>query len=172
MPQPLERLFIETKVAAGDSGEIEGIAWPFNAPDRVGDVIEKGAFAGTPLPLPMLFGHDGNDPVGAWSEAKEAADGLHLKGKLLIGEVKRADEVAALVKAGAVRGISIGFVTRKAVGRKGGGRTISKLELLEASLVAIPMHPGAKVTSAKSAVEAIRIAEAISRVASAIRSST
>lgn len=165
----MERLFLETKFAADDSGEIEGLAWPFGSPDRVGDVIEKGAFAGAALPLPMLFGHDPDDPVGAWSEAIEATDGLRLKGRLLVGEVRRADEVRALVKAGAVRGLSIGFLTKKAMPRKGGGRTISKLELLEASLVAIPMHPGARVTSAKSAVRAIELAAAITRTASALR---
>lgn len=165
----MDRIFIETKVAANDSGEIEGIAWPFGRPDRIGDVIEKGAFADAKLPLPMLFGHDGNDPVGAWTTASETDEGLLLKGNLLVGDVARAREVAALVKAGAVRGISIGFVTRKASPRKGGGRTIKELELLEASLVALPMHPGARITSAKSAVEAIRIAEAIKRTANAIR---
>jgi HK97 family phage prohead protease len=165
----MERLFFETKFAAADTGEIEGLAWPFGSPDRVGDVIEKGAFNGASLPLPMLFGHDPEDPVGAWSEALEAADGLRLKGRLLIGEVRRADEVYALVKAGAVRALSIGFITKKAAPRKGGGRTISKLELLEASLVTIPMHPGARVTSAKSAVRAIELAAAINRAAQAIR---
>ena len=165
----MERLFIETKFATDDNGAIEGLAWPFGTPDRVGDVIEKGAFAEAVLPLPMLFGHDGNDPVGSWTEAVEAEDGLRLKGRMLVGEVRRADEVRALVKAGAVRGISIGFITRKAGPRKGGGRTITKLELLEASLVAIPMHPGARVTSAKSAVRALELAAAINRVASAIR---
>ena len=165
----MERFFLETKIAATDSGEIEGIAWPFGKPDRVGDEITKGAFAAAKMPLPMLFGHDGNDPVGAWSEAEEADEGLLLKGALLVNDVLRAREVAALVKAGAVRGISIGFVAKKAMPRKGGGRTIKELELLEASLVAIPMHPGARVTSAKSAIDAIRIAEAINRTAHALR---
>ncbi|RWF62553.1 HK97 family phage prohead protease [Mesorhizobium sp.] len=165
----MERLVFETKFAASDTGEIEALAWPFGTGDRVDDWIEKGAFAEAKLPLPMLFSHDPDDPVGAWSEAKEADDGLRLKGRLLVGEVKRADEVRALVKAGAVRGISIGFITKKSMPRKGGGRTISKLELLEASLVAIPMHPGARVTSAKSAVRALEIATAINRLATAIR---
>lgn len=165
----MERLFFETKFLAGDAGEIEGLAWPFATPDRVGDVIEKGSFANVSLPLPMLFGHDGNDPVGAWTEATEAADGLRLKGRLLVGEVRRADEVRSLVRAGAVRGVSIGMIVKKAMPRKGGGRLISSLELLEASLVAIPMHPGARVTSAKSAVRALEIAAAINRLAAAIR---
>jgi len=159
----MDKLFLETKFMAGDSGEIEGLAWPFGSPDRVGDVIEKGAFADARLPLPMLFGHDQNDPVGVWTEATERPDGLHLKGKLLVEDVARAREVRALVKSGAVRGISVGFVTRKALARPGGGRTISKLELLEASLVALPMHPGARITSAKSAVKALAIADAINR---------
>lgn len=163
----MDRLFFETKILADDTGAIEGLAWPFGTPDRVGDVIEKGAFAGASLPLPMLFGHDPNDPVGAWTEATEAADGLRLKGNLLVEDVARAREVHALVKAGAVRGLSIGFLTKKAAPRKG-GRTITALDLIECSLVTVPMHPGARVTSAKSAVEALSIAEAINRAARAM----
>ena len=163
----MDRLFFETKILADDTGAIEGLAWPFGTPDRVGDVIEKGAFAGASLPLPMLFGHDPNDPVGAWTEATEAADGLRLKGNLLVEDVARAREVHALVKAGAVRGLSIGFLAKKAAPRKG-GRTITALDLIECSLVTVPMHPGARVTSAKSAVEALSIAEAINRAARAM----
>ncbi|MEM9765890.1 MAG: HK97 family phage prohead protease, partial [Pseudomonadota bacterium] len=74
----MDRFFVETKFDAGDDGAIEGIAWPFATPDRVGDMIEKGAFADASVPLPMLFGHDQNDPIGAWSGAEERDDGLHL----------------------------------------------------------------------------------------------
>lgn len=159
----MDRIQIETKFVSGDAGAIEAMAWPFGSPDRVGDVIQKGAFASVRLPLPMLFGHDQGDPVGVWDHAEERADGFYLKGRLLIGEVKRADEVHALVKAGAVRGISIGFLTTKAMPRKPRGRTITDLKLMEASLVTLPMHPGAKVTSAKDAVGALRIAAALQR---------
>jgi len=165
----VDRLIFETKLAIAESGEITGTAWPFGAPDRVGDVIEKGAFAGTDLPLPMLFGHDLNDPIGTWTEASEETDGLKVKGALLVSDLPRAREVNALVRAGAVRGLSVGFRTKKAVTRKGGGRTITELELMEISLVTIPMHPGARVTSAKSAIEAIRLAEAINRATAALK---
>ncbi|MDJ1632516.1 HK97 family phage prohead protease [Rhizobium rhizogenes] len=161
----MERFFFETKIAITDTGEISGIAWPFGSPDRVGDVIEKGAFAGTSLPLPMLFGHDLNDPVGTWTEASEDKEGLKVKGVLLINEVARAREVHALVKAGAVRGLSIGFSSKKSAPRRGGGRTISAVRLMEVSLVTMGMHPGARVTNAKSAVQALGIAEAINRAA-------
>lgn len=160
-----EHAFFETKVAAGEDGAIEGIAWPFGTPDRVGDVIVKGAFASAQVPLPMLFGHDANDPLGSWTAAAETDEGLVLKGRLLVAEVARAREVSALVKAGAVRGLSIGFITRKATTRPDGGRTITDLELVEASLVAVPMHAGARVTSAKAGILAIRLADALNRAA-------
>ncbi|WP_024278290.1 HK97 family phage prohead protease [Xanthobacter sp. 126] len=164
----MDRLFFETKIAADDAGTIRGVAWKFGTPDRVGDVIEPGAFAKAALPIPMLFGHDMGDPIGTWDTATEKADGFHVEGKLLVNEVARAREVFALVKAGAVRGLSIGFVTKKAMTRPGGGRTIKALELFEVSLVTVPMHPGARVTSAKSATAALAIAGALHRATTAI----
>jgi len=164
----MDKLVFEIKSLSADNGEIEALAWPFGSGDRVGDWIEPGAFKSAKMPIPMLFGHDPNDPVGAWTAAEEKQDGLYLKGSLLIGQVARATEVFSLVKAGAVKGVSVGFITKQSAKRKGGGRTIKSLELLEASLVTLPMHPGAKVTSAKSAIEAIRIAEAINRAAKAL----
>lgn len=164
----MDRLYIETKMLADDAGVISGLAWKFGAPDRIGDWIEPGAFKSAKLPIPMLFGHDMNDPIGTWDVATEKADGLHITGKLLVDDLQRAREVRALVKSGAVRGLSIGFITRSASPRTGGGRLIKSLEFLEASLVTIPMHPGAKVTSAKSAITALNIAAAINRAAAQI----
>ncbi len=165
----MERLFFETKIASTDTGEITGLAWPFGSADRVGDIIEPGSFKSASLPLPMLFGHDLNDPIGVWSAALEDSTGLQVKGRLLIDEVGRAREVHALIKSGAVRGLSVGFVTKKSIARKGGGRTISALDLMEISIVTIGMHPGARVTSAKSAVHAIAMAEAINRAAARMK---
>lgn len=164
----MDRLYIETKMLADDAGTISGLAWKFGTPDRIGDWIEPGAFKSAKLPIPMLFGHDMNDPIGTWDVATEKADGLHITGKLLVDDLQRAREVRALVKSGAVRGLSIGFITRSASPRTGGGRLIKSLEFLEASLVTIPMHPGAKVTSAKSAITALNIAAAINRAAAQI----
>ncbi|WP_018389750.1 HK97 family phage prohead protease [Ancylobacter sp. FA202] len=167
----MEHAFIETKILADDAGLISGLAWKFGAPDRLGDMIEPGAFKGLKLPLPMLFGHNLNDPVGVWTEAQETGAGLALKGHMLIDDMPRAREVRALVKAGAVGGLSIGFITRKAVARTGGGRTITALDLFEVSLVTAPMHPGARITGAKSAADAFRLAESLRRAEAAIKGS-
>jgi HK97 family phage prohead protease len=161
----MDRLYVETKFDAQDGGEITALAWPFETPDRVGDVITKGAFKSAQVPLPMLFGHDQNDPIGAWSASDERDDGLYLKGRLLVEDVTRAREVRALVLAGAVTGISIGFITKKSDRRQGGGRLITEVELLEASIVTLPCHPGARVTSAKTAVRVLALASQINRAA-------
>ncbi len=143
-----DRIEIKAALSVDDAGEITGTAWPFGSPDRVGDVIEKGAFTG-PASLPMLFAHDQAQVIGVWDEINETDTGLTVKGRLLVDDVERAREVRAMVKAGAVAGLSIGFVTKGAK-RHAKGRTISALELHEISIVAVPAHPRALITSVKS----------------------
>lgn len=165
----MDRVYFETKLLSDDAGAISGIAWKYDVPDRVGDVIEPGAFAKAAMPIPMLAFHDMTDPVGVWESAEDKGGAWTVKGRLLVDDVARAREIRALVKAGSIKGLSIGFVAQKAASRPGGGRTIKSLELLEVSLVTVGMHPGAKVTSAKTAVDAIRIAAAINRATTALR---
>lgn len=165
----MDRLEFKGSFAVDEAGTITGIAWPFGSPDRVGDIITKSAFGEIPLPVPMLFGHNPNDAVGAWTEATATDEGLEVKGRLLLGQVARADEVRALVQSGAVGGLSIGFSTKAATPRSGTrGRTITDLELVEISLVSVPSHPGARVRSVKSGL-AVTLAEAINRAALALR---
>jgi HK97 family phage prohead protease len=164
-----EHFEIKADLSIDEAGMITGMAWPFGQPDRVGDEIMPGAFKGAKAPLPILMGHDSMQPLGAWSDIRETSKGLEVKGKLLVNDVVRAKEVSALVKSGALGGLSIGFVTKNASARKGGGRTIKALELVECSIVAIPMHPGAKITSSKSAAVAIALAEAINRASAALQ---
>lgn len=146
-----ERLEIKASFSVDDAGTITGTAWPFGTADRVGDMIVKGAF-GTPARLPMLFAHDQAQAIGVWDEITETDTGLTVKGRLLIDDVARAREVRALVREGAVSGLSIGFVTQKATARAR-GRTISALDLHEISIVAVPCHPGATITSMKAATD-------------------
>ena len=62
---------------------------------------------------------------------REDGRGLWVKGRLL-PEVARAREAAALIEAGAIDGLSIGYRTKKAQGGGKGGRLpLSELELLE-----------------------------------------
>lgn len=162
---------LECKAAfdVDDAGLITGRAWDFSTPDRCGDVIVKGAFSAAGLPLPMLFAHDPIAAVGVWNGFAETDAGLEVQGRLLVDDVARAREVRALVKAGAVTGLSIGFIPGKTAPRKGGGRTIKKANLVEISLVPVPAHPRARVTSVKSAAVALTLADAINRATAALR---
>lgn len=165
----MDRLYIETKLLADDAGAISGIAWKYDQADRIGDMIAPGAFAKAAFPLPMLAFHDMGDPIGAWDSAEDKGGSWHIKGHLLVDEVARAREVRALVRAGAVKGLSIGFQIGRAESRAGGGRMIKSLELFEVSLVTVGMHPGAKVTSAKSAVQALQLATVLNRALAHIK---
>ena len=141
-------LEIKAQLTVTDTGEITGMAWPFATPDRVGDVITKGAIS-SPATLPMLFGHDQGQVIGVWDGITETDEGLTVKGRLLVDDVERAREVRAMIKAKAVTGLSIGFTTQKS-NRNAKGRNITALTLHEISVVAIPCHPDAQITSLKT----------------------
>lgn len=145
----MDKLEIKAAFTVTDTGEITGIAWPFGSPDRVGDVIEKGAMT-APATLPMLFAHDQSQVIGVWDSIAETTEGLQVKGRLLVDDVERAREVRAMIRSKAVTGLSIGFVTKSSKPRSR-GRTITALSLHEISVVAVPCHPGAQITSIKAA---------------------
>ncbi len=149
----MDRIEFKATVTAGLEGRIEGLASIFGALDRGGDVVHKGAFATAKAPIPMLDSHHPDAPIGVWDEVTETPDGLQVKGRLLIQEVPRAAEVLALIEAGAMRGLSIGYIARKSARRANGVRDLTAVELVEISVVAVPMCPGADISAVKSAEE-------------------
>lgn len=145
----MKRLELKAAWTVTEEGELIGLASVFGTVDRGGDIVRKGAFKSARAPLPMLASHDQADVVGVWDALEETPEGLRVKGRLLVKEVARAREVLALIKEGAMSGLSIGYVTRKSA-RRESGRDLLDVELLEVSVVAVPMHPGARITAAKS----------------------
>jgi len=92
----------------------------------------------------MLWQHAPGEPIGIWDEVREDERGLYVKGRLLT-DVTRAREAAALLEAGAIEGLSIGYRTVKATKDDAGRRRLAELELWEVSLVTFPMLPEARV---------------------------
>jgi uncharacterized protein len=69
-----------------------------------------GALKAAGRQVKMLWQHDPAQPIGVWDEVREDARGLWVKGRLLT-EVARGREAAALIAAGAIDGLSIGYRT-------------------------------------------------------------
>ncbi len=141
--------------AVDAEGTFEGYASLFNIEDLAHDVVVPGAFRDTLSHrgtggIRMLYQHDPAEPIGIWEKLAEDGRGLKVKGRLLL-DVARAREVFALMKAGALEGLSIGFRTEKGVReRKFGIRRLTKIDLWEISVVTFPMQPGATITTLKS----------------------
>jgi HK97 family phage prohead protease len=141
---------------AGATGEIVGLASPFDAPpDAYGDAVAPGAFAQTlaehaargTAPV-MLWSHDAARPIGRWRSLKETAAGLEVAGQLNL-RTEAGREAFEHVRAGDVRGLSIGFRTTRAEPIPGGGRRLTAVTLLEISLVSLPAAPEARVREVK-----------------------
>ena len=149
---------LETKFAAQgravevrDGHIIEGYASYFGKADQGGDIVAAGAYATSLAQLSsrggkirMLWQHDPTQPIGIWDEVREDGKGLWVSGRILT-DVAKGREAVALIEAGAIDGLSIGYRTVKATKNGKGQRLLSELELWEVSLVTFPMLPDARV---------------------------
>jgi HK97 family phage prohead protease len=156
--------------AVGDDGTVEGYGSVFGVRDSYDDVIAAGAYAASlaahkaagTMPA-MLWQHDATVPIGIWIEMVEDSKGLRIKGKLALDTVKGA-EAYALLKMGALNGLSIGFISKQwAYDRETDVRTLTEVELWEVSLVTFPANDKSRITGVKSAdiagIKTIRQAE-------------
>ena len=157
-----ERKFARTGEAlvVAEGAVIEGYASYFGKPDKGGDVVLEGAYSAslkaleaTGRRVKMLWQHDPAQPIGIWDEVREDARGLYVKGRLL-SDVAKAREAAALIDAGAIDGLSIGYRTVKSEKDGRGRRLLSELELWEVSLVTFPMLPEARVGAKGESLQA------------------
>jgi HK97 family phage prohead protease len=151
----------ETKSVACDlkaveaDGTFSGYASRFGVVDLGRDLVLPGAFreslaARGARGIKLLFQHDPAEPIGVWLELREDAAGLFVRGRVL-PEVERGREVLALMRAGALDGLSIGFRTVEGrTDKKSGVRRLSKIDLWEISVVTFPMQPEARIAAVKN----------------------
>ena len=133
--------------------QISGYAAIFDAPDLQGDIIYRGAFAQSlkdARSIPMLWQHDLGRPCGKWLDVREDETGLWVHGEVAESVIAEAQAL----RAGRVSGLSIGFRTRAADQRPGGGRFLRGIDLWEISPVTFPMHPNARLTLSNLTEEA------------------
>ena len=158
-------LNLEVKDIA-DSGSFTGYGAVFGNVDLGRDLIVRGAFESSlsdwksqgKFPK-MLWQHNPREPIGVWTDMKEDDYGLLVSGKFTMG-VAKAAEAHALLKDGAIEGLSIGYRTLDDEwDRDTEVRKLKKLDLMEVSLVTVPMNPAASVTDVKAAEQIKTIRE-------------
>lgn len=139
----------------GEDGSFSGYASVFNVRDRGGDVVAKGAFADTLKARPaskvrMFWSHDRDIPIGVWKSFTEDDHGLKAEGQLLL-DVPRGLETYKHLKAGTVDSLSIGYrVTADEYDASLKARIIKGIELVEVSVVSLPMNESATITNVKA----------------------
>lgn len=152
-----------------EDGALEGMAVRFGVVDTYRSTFTPTTFKGLEgRSVPMLWAHNPTEVLGSWTSLRSTAEGLVVAGKLNL-EVQRAREARAMLLAGDVKGLSVGFITTKAEQRNG-IRTITAAELVEISITAFASVPGSGVTGIRSDDRngaAIRLAEAAKAAARA-----
>lgn len=125
--------------------KLSGYVSRFDTPDRSGDVVRAGAFVGAAANIPLLWQHELGRPIGRVLSLVEDAKGLRMVAGVS-PDCRDGVDALALVRAGAVDGLSFGYRVKQARRAPGGGREILKVELLECSVVTLPMHGAARIT--------------------------
>jgi HK97 family phage major capsid protein len=153
----LDRAYTTLEIKSLDLSErvIEGFA-STPEPDLVGHILEPAGAEFT-LPMPLLWQHSQSAPVGEVVEARVTPAGILIKARFAQvaepGALRdRLEEAWQSVKAGLVRGLSVGW---KAIGRPephaGGNLRFKRWHWKETSAVTIGMNHTATILNIKSA---------------------
>jgi len=142
----------EVKSRGDDGWSFSGYASTFGNIDEGGDVVLRGAFTNTlaqRVPR-LLWQHDMSEPIGKVVQLKEDDRGLH--GDFLISRTTRGHDAYVLLKDGAIDSMSIGYIPEdQEFDDVHSVRKLKSVDLLEISLVSIPMNEEARITAVKAA---------------------
>ncbi|MEX3690613.1 HK97 family phage prohead protease [Paraburkholderia sp. BR14263] len=147
---------LEVRAAEDEARVIEGIA-STPEPDRYDDIVEPmGALYR--LPMPLLWQHNHDEPVGHVEFAQPNDKGIPFRARVARldepGRLKdRLDEAWQSLKANLVRAVSIGFRPLEHSRIENGGLRYLRWEWVELSLVTIPANPEATINTIRSFYE-------------------
>ena len=118
--------------------------------DRAHDIVEpKGAKFS--LPLPLLNQHEHDSPIGFVERATVTDDGIEIEARIPKDTgISYVERVWAQIKAGLVRGLSIGFRPLKVEPLEKGGLRYLAWEWFELSAVTVPANADATIQTIKS----------------------
>ena len=137
----------EIRESNSETREVSGVAVPFNDTiDIGGGMKERFAPGAVDLESNVKLFRDHKDIIGVVTNMSEDENGLNITAK--ISETSLGNETLNLVKDGAIRSFSVGFIPVTDV--KDGNTIIrKKVDLKEVSLVAFPAYDKAEVLSVR-----------------------
>lgn len=147
----------QTQIKFGAEGGLKfsGYASVFNGVDSYGDTVAVGAYKRTlenrDRPVALRWNHYG-PVIGKYVDIYEDEIGLRVEGELTKGH-SVAEDAAALMRHGAISGLSIGYIVKDSdSNHPHAGRLLKDIELVEISVVEEPADNEARVDSVKSAL--------------------
>lgn len=150
---------VELKALDDTPGGFKGYGSVFGTVDSYQEVVDKGAFKESlkkdGLPA-LLWQHRSDQVIGVYTKAVEDEHGLYIEGQLNM-DTQQGREAYALLKQGALNGLSIGFRPLvEEVNKETGVVHLKKVRLYEVSIVTFPANEDATVNAVKSAPDTIR----------------
>lgn len=146
------------KSTADESGTFVGMAATYGNVDLGDDVIDRGAFTRTisgGKDFPILWQHQTDNPIGQ-AKVTDTPQGLQINGTLLLADPV-AQKAYTLIKAGVIKGLSIGYQTLKwTYDEEAEVRHLTELKLYEVSCVTFPMNELAQISSVKALTDGDR----------------
>lgn len=144
---------LQVKAIDQDKRTFTGVATT-PAVDRVGDVVEPLGI-NYKNPLPLLWHHDSERPVGTVRFDKPTAEGVGFTAQIPAvaepGALRdRVDEAWQSIQYGLVRAVSIGFRPMEYSFMDSGGIHFQEVEVFELSAVTIPANAQAVIHLGKS----------------------
>lgn len=146
-----------TKFVGGGKRTIRGLA-NSGLIDRVGDIVEPKGGRWT-LPVPLLWQHKPDQPIGWVRQIEARSDGLWITAELAEG-IGKADEAWKMIEAGLVDSYSIGFQGEEWEPLPSGGKRFKTWSLLEISVVTIPADARAKIRRNAKTGDAVKLIRA------------
>lgn len=161
MTKAYSTLQIKSITDTDDERIITGIA---NTPstDRDDDILEPMGAAFV-LPIPLLWQHNHNQPIGEVIQATVTEKGIEIVAKIAKitenGKLKdRLDEAWQSIKSGLVKCLSVGFKIKEYNYLESSwGLHIKEWEWYELSVVTVPANGDAVITSVKQIKEAFNL---------------
>lgn len=160
------------KASAGKVADTLSFVLSDDSPDRMNDILDVHSLDTRSFeqnPVALVHHRMGDFPVGVWKNLRIQGGSLiadlHLAAK---GTSRMADTARELVLQGILRAVSVTFAPRGAEARKPRGSLYKNAELLEASLVSVPMNPRALMVAKSLGMSEAQITDFFDAPSSAI----